>query len=47
VRDFVNTHLPGGCVGRRENAKYPPQSPDLTPLNSSLWGSLSLSACDR
>jgi hypothetical protein len=40
VWNFLNVHFPGRWIGCRLRAEYPPQSPDLTPLNFYLWGTL-------
>jgi hypothetical protein len=36
----VKTQRPGRCIGQRGATEYPPQSPDLTPLDFYLWGTL-------
>jgi hypothetical protein len=32
--------VPGQWIGRRGAVEYPPRSPDLTPLDFYLWGTL-------
>lgn len=41
VRLYLDETLPGRWVGRRgAAAEYPPRSPDLTPLDFYLWGTV-------
>jgi hypothetical protein len=40
VRAYLDETLPGRWIGRRGAIKYPPRSPDLTPLDFYLWGTL-------
>ena len=40
VRMYLDETLPGRWIGRRGAVKFPPRSPDLTPLDFYLWGSL-------
>jgi len=39
-RMHLDETLPGQWIGRRGAVEFPPQSPDLTPLDFYLWGSL-------
>jgi hypothetical protein len=40
VRAYLDEILPGQWIGRRGAVEFPPRSPDLTPLNFHLWGTL-------
>ena len=40
VRMYLDETLPGRWIGRRGAVEFPPRSPDLTPLDFYLWGSL-------
>jgi hypothetical protein len=40
VRAFLDENLPGQWIGRRGAVEFPPRSPDLTPLDFYLWGTL-------
>jgi hypothetical protein len=40
VRAYLDDTLPGRRIGRRGAIEYPPRSPDLTPLDFYLWGTL-------
>ena len=40
VASFFNERLQNWWIGRRGFVKYPPRSPDLTPLDFFLWGYL-------
>lgn len=40
VRLYLDRILPGRWVGRRGAIEYPPRSPDLTPLDFYLWGTV-------
>ncbi|PNF43075.1 hypothetical protein B7P43_G02709 [Cryptotermes secundus] len=40
VRAYLDDTLPGPWIGRRGAIEYPPRSPDLTPLDFYLWGTL-------
>ncbi|PSN52652.1 hypothetical protein C0J52_08821 [Blattella germanica] len=40
VREYLDENLPGRWIGRRGAVEYPPRSPDLTPLDFYLWGTL-------
>jgi hypothetical protein len=40
VRAYLDDTLPGRQIGRRGAIEYPPRSPDLTPLDFYLWGTL-------
>ncbi|PSN39962.1 hypothetical protein C0J52_13386 [Blattella germanica] len=33
-------NLQGHCIGRRGPIEFPPRSPDLTPMDFSLWGTV-------
>jgi hypothetical protein len=47
VRSYLNETLPAQCMGWRGSVEYSPCSPDLTPLDSCLWGSLKDLVCLR
>ena len=38
VRAYLDCHLPNRWVGQRGSIKYPPRSPDLTPMDLFMWG---------
>jgi hypothetical protein len=38
LREYPNTRFPGRGIGREAPIAWPPRSPDLTPLDSFLWG---------
>uniref|UniRef100_A0AAR2KFA0 Tc1-like transposase DDE domain-containing protein n=1 Tax=Pygocentrus nattereri TaxID=42514 RepID=A0AAR2KFA0_PYGNA len=40
VQAFLDEQFPGKWIGRRGPVEWPPRSPDLTPLDSYLWGHL-------
>ncbi|PNF37781.1 hypothetical protein B7P43_G10765 [Cryptotermes secundus] len=40
VRAYLDDTVPGRWIGRRGATEYPPRSPDLTPLDFYLWGTL-------
>ncbi|PNF42655.1 hypothetical protein B7P43_G19015, partial [Cryptotermes secundus] len=40
VREYLDDTLLGRWIGRRGPTEYPPWSPDLTPLDFYLWGTL-------
>ena len=40
VRNCLNDNLSGRWIGRRGSIELPARSPDLTPLDFSLWGYL-------
>ena len=40
VRAFLGENLRGHWIGRRGTFEFPPLSPDLTPLDSYVWGTL-------
>jgi hypothetical protein len=40
VRTYPDETVPGQWIGRRGGVEYPPRSPDLTPLDFYLWGTL-------
>jgi hypothetical protein len=40
VRAYLYDTLPERLIGRRGAIKYPPRSPDLTPLHFYVWGTL-------
>jgi hypothetical protein len=40
VRAYLDNALPGSWLGRAGPIKWPPRSPDLTPLDFFLWGTL-------
>ena len=40
VRAFLDENLQGHWIGRRGTFEFPPRSPDLTPLDSYLRGTL-------
>lgn len=40
VRAYLDENLPGRWIGHRGAVEYPPRSPDLTPLDFYLWGTL-------
>ena len=37
---YLDETLPGRWIGRRDAVDFPPRSPDLTPLDFYLWGSI-------
>ncbi|XP_053434088.1 uncharacterized protein LOC128576103 [Nycticebus coucang] len=47
VRAYLDENLPGQWVGRRGVVEFPPRSPDLTPLDFYLWGTLQDAVCHR
>ena len=38
VRDYLNQDFPARWIGRAAPMKWPPRSPDLTPLDIFAWG---------
>ena len=40
VRAYLDENLPGQWIGRRGAVEFPPRSPDLTPLDFYVWGTL-------
>ncbi|KAJ4441977.1 hypothetical protein ANN_11841 [Periplaneta americana] len=38
VREFLDTQFPGRWIGRGGPTRWPPRSPDITPLDFLLWG---------
>lgn len=40
VKDFLNATFPNRWIGRNGPIRWPPRSPDLTPLDFFLWGFL-------
>jgi hypothetical protein len=38
VREFLDLHFPGCCVGHDGRIPWPPRSLDITPLDFFLWG---------
>ena len=38
VMDWLNLKFPGRVISRKSNVPWPPQSPDLNPLDYWLWG---------
>jgi hypothetical protein len=38
VRDYLDATFPNRWLGRDGPLAWPPQSPDITPLDSFLWG---------
>jgi hypothetical protein len=38
VRNWLNEHFDERWIGRGEPFRWPPRSPDLTPLDFFLWG---------
>lgn len=38
VRDFLNRQFPDRWIGRGGPIAWPPRSPDLTPMDFSVWG---------
>ena len=40
VRDYLDAELPGRWIGRGGPLEWAPRSPDLTPLDFSIWGYL-------
>lgn len=38
VRNFLNSKYPGRWIGRNGPIRWPPRSPDLTPLDFYFWG---------
>jgi hypothetical protein len=40
VRPWLNATYPGRWIGRGGPIAWPPRSPDLTPMDFSLWGQL-------
>ena len=47
VTEYLKETLPGRWIDRRGAAEYPPRSPDLTPLEFYLWGTLKDSFIDK
>jgi hypothetical protein len=43
VRNVFDIYFPRRWVGQRGGVKYPPQSPNLIPLDFYLWGTLTKS----
>lgn len=39
-RQWLNVHFPGKWIGRAGPVAWPPRSPDLTPLDFFVWGTL-------
>jgi hypothetical protein len=37
VRNFLNNTF-GEWIGRRRTVEWPPRSPDLTPMDFTVWG---------
>ena len=40
VTNYLNATFPGRWIGRNGPIRWPPRSPDLTPLDFFLWGFL-------
>jgi len=40
VTAYLNEKLPGQWIGQRGAGEFPPHSPELTPLDFYLWGTL-------
>lgn len=40
TRDWLDGHFPNRWIGRGGPIQWPPRSPDLTPLDFSIWGIL-------
>jgi len=40
VKAYLDENLPGQWIGQRGAVEFPPRSPDLTPLDFYLWGTL-------
>jgi hypothetical protein len=40
VRAYLDQNLPGQWIGRRGPIEFPARSPDLTPLDFFLWGTV-------
>ena len=40
VTSWLNDHFANKWIGRNGPTKWPPRSPDLTPLDFYLWGRL-------
>nr|CAI5831966.1 unnamed protein product [Callosobruchus analis] len=40
VRAYLDQNLSGQWIGRRGPIEFPPRSPDLTPLDFFLWGTV-------
>lgn len=40
VEEYLNTNFPGRWIGTHGPIRWPPKSPDLTPLDFFLWGTL-------
>ncbi len=38
VREWLDDSFPGRWLGRRGPIEWPPRSPDLTPVDFSVWG---------
>ena len=38
VREFLDETFPDSCIGRGGTVRWPPRSPNLTPLDFFLWG---------
>jgi hypothetical protein len=38
VREYLNRKYPNRWIGRNGPIRWPPRSPDLTPLDFYLWG---------
>lgn len=38
VQNHLNQQFPAQWIGRGRPIKWPPRSPDLTPLDFFLWG---------
>ena len=45
VRMYLDETLPGRWIGRRDAVDFPPRSPDLTPLDFYLQGSIKDDVC--
>ena len=40
MRAYLDENLPGQWIGQRGAVEFPTRSPDLTPLDFYLWGTL-------
>ena len=38
MREFLNNAFPNSWIGRGGPIAWPPRSPDLTPMDFSVWG---------
>jgi hypothetical protein len=40
VKEWLNSHFPGRWIGRDGPILWPPRSPDFTPMDFSVWGTV-------